>query len=281
MKRLPEAPVTKEPRIKFANPPVNELVIALYHLPIAELKAQHIGMYWSQVRAKYPICDQQPPLILQPETMHPTQVSFIDTALGELFPLPRFWFYNTTHPTLIQVQRSAFMLNWRRLPTLPNNDYPHYETVVKEFWEEFEIYKSFVQNVVGGKLDPIQRCELTYINLIPPNEIFSAAPQAVNVLPMLASLYDLQENERELAGVNATVTYRVAPSLLIDLGIRFGRRADTRELAVGLELKAHGVPTDLSLEAARGWYDAAHDATYKLFLAATSKEMQERIWKPQ
>ncbi len=55
--------------------------------------------------------------------------------------------------------------------------------------------------------------------------------------------------------------------------------ADTNEPAVILELKAHGVPTDLSLEAARAWYDAAHDATYRLFLDATAQAVQEKIWK--
>ena len=37
-------------RIKFANPPINELIVALYHLPIVELKAQHIGIYWNRIR---------------------------------------------------------------------------------------------------------------------------------------------------------------------------------------------------------------------------------------
>jgi uncharacterized protein (TIGR04255 family) len=173
------------------------------------------------------------------------------------------------------------MLNWRRLPALPDNEYPHYETVVKDFWQEFEDYKTFVQDFVGGKLDPIHRCELTYVNLITPNELFSTPAQFRNVLPATASLYDIQTDDRQLAGLNATVTYRVDSTLLIDLAIRFGRRADTRELAVGLELKAHGVPNDLSIDGARAWYDVAHDATYKLFLDATAKEIQERIWKPQ
>jgi uncharacterized protein (TIGR04255 family) len=202
-------------------------------------------------------------------------------APGELFPLARFWFHSTAHPTLIQVQRNAFMLNWRRsTAALPESEYPHYEAVAKDFWEEFENYKAFIQGLVGGKFDPIQRCELTYINIITPNEIFTSPGQLVNVLPSIASLYQLQTQDRQFAGMNATVTYRVNPTLLIDLAIRLGRRADTNEPAVGLELKAHGVPPDLSLEAARAWYDAAHDATYKLFLEATAPAVQETIWKP-
>jgi uncharacterized protein (TIGR04255 family) len=269
-----QQPLTDQ-RIKFTKPPITELVIALFHLPLEELKAQHMGIYWDRIRNKYPLCEQQAPIQL-PDTP-PT----LSQASGEIFPLPRFWFHNTIHPTLIQVQRNAFVLNWRLLPTLPNNEYPHYETVVEDFWREFDNYQTFVRDYVGGKLDPIQRCELTYVNLITPNELFSGMAEAARVLPPLSSLYDIQADDRMVAGMIGTATYRINPTLLIDLAYRLGQRAETREVAMGLELKAHGVPSDLSLNHARGWFDAAHDATYKLFLDATGKELQERIWKPR
>jgi uncharacterized protein (TIGR04255 family) len=202
-------------------------------------------------------------------------------APDETFPLPRFWFHNNTHPTLIQVQRNAFLVNWRLLPALADHAYPHYETVARDFWQELETYKAFVQEFVGGKLDPIQRCELTYVNVIMPNEFFSSAAELVRVLPPIESLYNLQADDRRVEGMTGSVTFRVNPTLAIDLGYRLGRRADTMEVAVGLELKAHGVPSDLSLKGARAWFDAGHDAIYRLFLDATGKEMQERIWRPK
>jgi uncharacterized protein (TIGR04255 family) len=263
-------------RIKFANPPINELVISLYHIPVIELKAQHIGSYWDRIRARYPLCEQQQPVINLPEAAQ----AFVQ-APGEVFPLPRFWFYNNTDPTLIQVQRNAFMLNWRRATASPDTEYPHYEVVAKNFWEELENYRNFLQELIGGKLDPIQRCELTYINIITASEFFAAPAQLGNVFPALASLSELEADNRQLAGITATVTYRVNPTLLIDLAIRLGQRADTNELGVICELKAHGVPSDLSLDGARAWYDTAHDATYRLFLDATAKAVQETIWKPR
>jgi uncharacterized protein (TIGR04255 family) len=270
-----QEPIT-DARIKFTNPPITELVIGLFHLPLEGLRAQHIGIYWDRIRSKYPLCTQQLPA----QTPDAAPVAAFAQMPDETFPLPRFWFHSTTHPTLIQVQRNAFMFNWRLLPSLPNNEYPHYETVVKDCWQELENYRTFIQEF-GSKLDPIQRCELTYVNVITPNEFFSSTAEYARVLPPVASLYDLQSEGRELAGMIGTVTYRVNPSLFIDLGFRLGQRAETREVAVSLELKAHGVPSDLSLKEARGWFDAAHDATYKLFLDATSKEMQERIWRPR
>jgi uncharacterized protein (TIGR04255 family) len=263
-------------RIKFQNPPVNEVVISLYHLPILELKAEHIGSYWDTIRKKYPLCLQQP--IVTPPDAQPV---FLEAVSGEMFPLPRFWFHGTSNPTLIQLQRNAFMLNWRRTPGLLDNAYPHYESVARDFWAELENYQLFVQGTVGGKLDPIQRCELTYVNIITPNEVFANEAELANVLPPTASLYDLQTPDRQLSGINATVSYRLSPTLLIDIAIRFGRRTDTNEVAVGLELKAYGAPADLSVTGARAWYDAAHDATYRLFLDSTAKAVQEKIWKPR
>jgi uncharacterized protein (TIGR04255 family) len=176
---------------------------------------------------------------------------------------------------LFQVQRNAFIFNWRRGGA---NQYPHYEAVVKNFWQEFEGYKAFVQE--WNNLDVIQRCELTYINVISPSEVLAGSTPLADVFPPVASLYDIQTNDRRLAGINAAVTYQVNPTLLIDLNIKLGRRLDTQELVAILELKAHGAPSALSLDGARSWYDVAHDATYKMFLDATSKKVQEEIWKP-
>ena len=258
-------------RIKFENPPINELAIALFHLPITEMKAQHMGLYWNRIRDKYHDCVQQQPIIAN------LSDAFPETP-GEVFPLPRFWFSSSAHPTLIQIQRNAFILNWRRGTT---SEYPHYETVVKEFWQEFDRYKSFVQDLGGKSLEIIQRCELTYVNLITQSDVFSSPDQLKNILPPIASLSDIQTDNRKMAGLNATITYRVDATLLIDMAVRLGHKPDTKEPVAIIELKAHGVPSDLSLEGTRAWYDLAHEATYKMFLDATNEEVQKLIWKPR
>ena len=221
-------------RTKFKNPPIHELSVALFHLPIVEMKAQHIGSYWDGIRKKYPLCEQQPPIAtVNLSDAHPQPLAVFQDVPGELFPLPRFWFSSKAHSMLIQVQRNAFILNWRRLAA--TEDYPHYEAVVEHFRQELAAYKTFVQKSVGGKLDVIQRCELTYVNLITPNEMFASSAELMNVIPPTASLYDIQTDDRKLTGLNATVTYRVNPTLQIDLAIRVGNRLDTKELAAMLE----------------------------------------------
>ncbi len=265
-------------RTKFLNPPVQELRIGLFFLPISELRAQHVGSFWDCIREKYPSCEQQPPIIGRAEGQAQTQALF-QPAAGELFPLPGFAFSSDSHPMLIRVQRNAFMLNWRREAT--TEDYPHYEAVVEEFWRELQGFRIFVGKSVGGKIDPIERCELTYVNLVAPNETFENPDQVLDVLPHAKSLFSIQTEDRRVTGLNATVVHRLNPTLSIDTSIRLGQRIDAKGLAAILELKAHGVPVDLSLDAARDWYDSAHDAIYQLFLDATDKKVQKTIWKPR
>src|ERR1700741_2913139 len=107
-------------RIKFEKPPINELVVSLFYLPIPELKAQYIGRYWERIREKYPRCDQQSVVVSPSEGPSP---SLFQEVPGEVLPLPRFWFMSDTHPMLVQIQRNAFMLNWRRLPGAPAGEY--------------------------------------------------------------------------------------------------------------------------------------------------------------
>ena len=267
-------PATSESRIKFKNPPINELVIAMYHLPVTEMRAQHIGIYWQRIRDRYPICEQQPPIASDT----PAELAMtLQNMAGEVYPLPRFWFSNADQPTLIQIQRNAFILNWRKGA---NNSYPHYEEVEKNFWKEFAEYVSFIQETLGNKVDVVSRCELTYIDIIEKNDLFSSPAELKNVLPLVASQCDVQSDRRKFVGINSAVTYRINENLLIEISTKLGKRVDTKEMVAMLEMKAHGTPTDISIEGARSWYQAAHDAIYETFLTITSKRVQQEVWEP-
>ena len=270
------APATSQGRIKFGNPPINEVAVSLFYLPILDLKAQHIGLYWNLIRDRYPKCEQQPAVFLAPNDQ-----TFLMNTPGEVFPLPRFWFHSDVHRTLIQVQRNGFMLNWRRLEGSETVAYPHYEQVVQEFWEEFGRYTSFLTDKIGGKIDVLQRCELSYINLIFSSEYFTTLDDVQTILPWMSGLKTLATSDRELEGLNTNASYRMNANLNVEIGVRLGRRTDGGEIALGLDLKAHGLPADLSVDGARAWYEMAHDAIYKTFLESTSAEMQEKLWMPR
>jgi uncharacterized protein (TIGR04255 family) len=262
-------------RIKFRFPPINELVIGIHFEPILELKSQHIGMFWDSVREMFPICEQQAPHVIPAEGMTGAP-SFPPLAPGEIFPLQRFWFRSNEHPLLIQVQRDAFWLNWRRAS---DGEYPHYEIVEESFWREFTNYKDFVQSI-GGTLEVVSRRELTYVNLISHNAFSSGPGEFAKVIPAVTGFTEMQTGNRKFVGCNASVTYQLNDDLVIDAAVKTGKRLDTNEPALVLELKAYGIPNNPSLEATKEWFKDAHDGTYRLFLDLTDKEVQQQLWKP-
>ena len=268
---------SEKTRVKFKNPPITELAIALFYPPITELKSQHIGLYWQQVFEKYPICEQQNPIIDQ---TRPEASATLQTAPGEIFPLPRFWFQSGEHPMLLQLQRNGFMLNWRRgEKTAEKADYPQYEHVEKQFWEEFEKYTVFIREVVGGQLQAVDRCELTYVNLIDRDpEYFSRPSDLKNVLPLLNGLCEIYQGAHEL--LNASIVYKFSDNLLLEIVTKLGRRIDTQDQIALMQLRAHGNPAETSFDGARDWYRSAHDAIYETFRSITNERVQTDLWKP-
>lgn len=266
---------TKEKgRLKFKNPPINELVIALYHLPIINMQAQHIGLYWEKIRKCYPKCEQQVPIFLNVQAPAP---GIVPATAGELYPLPRFWFHSGPGSMLIQVQRDGFFFNWRKDN---ENEYPHYEVVRARFCKEFDTYQSFLQAEFGQKIDVVNRCELTYINIIPENEFWSTATDLWKLFPPLTSLTTFTETGRPLVSVNSGLTYRFSDTLMVDSTVKIGKRINTSEAVAMLEVKAHGSPDGLSIDKTLAWFDDAHDATHEVFLNFTDKNLQKTIWKP-
>ena len=255
-------------RVKFENPPINELVFAVYYKPINELKAQYIGRFWDFIISKYPNCEQQPPISLR---------GFAPDVPDEIFPLPRFWFHSGQGTPLIQVQRDAFIFNWRSDGT---KKYPHYEDLKKQFVVEFENYRRFLKEVLGQELKSVNRYELTYINVIPENELWKDPADIAQLFPPLSSLTSIQGATRKLAGLNCTSSYFLQDNLSVDSVVRFGKRIDTQQTVAVLELKAYGAKEGFSVNDVLAWYDTAHDATDDMFLDFTDKSMQRTIWKP-
>ena len=191
--------------------------------------------------------------------------------------MPRFVFFGSKSLTLIQVQKDGFWLNWRQ--TSEAVKYPLYEEMARLFWREFQIFKTFIGKI-GGNLEILSQCELTYVNLLNPTENFSIPEDIGIALPCMSGFKDLAASNRTLAGINTSITYKLSKDLLVDSSIKLGRRLDTNEPVIALELRAHGAPSSMSFDGAKEWLDLAHEDIYKLFIDITSERMQKEQWKP-
>src|SRR5580704_6740801 len=145
-------------RVTFEKPPLEEVIVGAYFTQPIPLRSEHVGLFWSEVRKELPVIQQQPEL---PPPFGPTQ-AFGFISLGELYPMPRFWLVSEDESFLVQVQKNAFFLNWRKR----NAEYPRFDAVKKRFDVYYAALVDFVSRELRTEMPLIQATELTYSNLV-------------------------------------------------------------------------------------------------------------------
>jgi uncharacterized protein (TIGR04255 family) len=149
----------------FKRPPVVETVLSVQFDQLLLPKTAHFGLYWAQIREKYPQTVEQGelPAIAEKETGPPALPIDIQLQTLNAPPTPRFWFINDTGTELIQVQRDRFIKNWRKVGE--HDKYPHYEQLKEGFDRDFAEFAHFIESNDLGRVR-VNQCEVTYINHI-------------------------------------------------------------------------------------------------------------------
>ena len=186
-------------------------------------------------------------------------------------PLPRVWFVNKDGDRLIQIQRDAFICNWRKQK--PEDDYPRYHSVLEKFSEQFAIFETFLIEAKLGEIYPTQY-ELTYVNLIPRGEGWEHFGDIGEVFP------DFQRRSNSLFPPNIeefnwqTIFSTDAGRLFVTM-VAAKRISDQHPL-IRFELRARGVPNENDTK--WKWFDLAHETILHSFVSLTSEGIQKRIW---
>ena len=256
--------------IKFENPPINELVIGTYfNPPLANLRNEHIGLLWSKFRDEFPTVTQQPPI---------GDDQFMMMALGgELFPMPRYWFISDDQVNLLQIQKNAFLFNWRRRDA----QYPHFHENLKP---AFDRYYSRFADFIAAELDApplaIDLCELTYINLIERGDYWSGPEDTPRVIPEF-SVPRFGLPALTAPAFNCVYAFALAPDLQLTVTVRnavstLGNNAPV----LIIEIRAQGRLGQVSKSESDPWFDRAHDAVINCFVGMTDPYIQKTYWKP-
>jgi uncharacterized protein (TIGR04255 family) len=261
-------------RIKYKNPPINELIIGAYfEQPIMPLHSEHIGVFWSQVRGDFPSIQQQPELSL-PLVGPNMTVQFGIT--DEPYPMPRFWLTSDDGSILIQIQKNAFILNWRKRA----DAYPHFDNVKQKFDKYFDLFTMFIRSELKVEGINIQVTELTYSNLIEAGSYWESALDTPRVLPSL-SILDVGVAEA-VPDFNYLTAYRVAPDLTLKVAVRTGRKAtDASKPVLVFELRAIGALGVANKGDADRWYNRAHDTIGRCFTTMTNPDIQSNYWQEE
>jgi uncharacterized protein (TIGR04255 family) len=159
--------VTTRPRDlpDFSDPPVTETVLSVQFDRLSDLRAAHFGLYWSEIRYRFPKTEEHGELPVQIEQPPDTPQPIVGIQFEALDapPIPRVWFVDEEGTQLIQVQRDRFIKNWRKVGV--GDLYPRYEHVRAGFDQDFNDFGQFVSRNQIGTIC-VNQYEVTYINHI-------------------------------------------------------------------------------------------------------------------
>ena len=255
--------------VHFDSPPVNEVVIAtFFDPPPADLRNEHIGLFWGEIRDRFPVVQQRPP------TAIPDSLTYDAGMVNpEFFPMPRYWFVAEDSINLIQVQKNAFMLNWRRRDA----DYPSFTHIKPNFDRYYTVFSDFVRAELDVALE-ISSCELTYVNTVEQSEFWSGPSDTHRVINSFW-VPDVDPQSSGHPDFNCRYGYQVSDAMRIEIAISSGFATQQPSTPVLiLEIKATGRPERQTKSQADAWFDRAHAAIVGTFLHLTDSEIQRRYW---
>lgn len=132
------------PLPRFREPPVIETVIGVEFAPLAKWDIPYFGLYWSEVKAEYPNFKVLPALDSQVEVFDKDVSKESEIHLVDKPPL-RCWFMAEDDSTLIQIQSTRMIFNWKR--GTRDEAYPHFEETIRPaFVREWSRFRKFVND---------------------------------------------------------------------------------------------------------------------------------------
>ncbi len=250
--------------ITFDNPPINEVVIATYFdPPLDALHSQHIGLFWEQVRDTFPNVQQRVPASIEAEV-----------TLDLPFPMPRYWFVASDDVHLIQIQKNAFMFNWRQR----NKEvYPGFEALKPQFDKHFGAFEEFLRRDVDIADASISHAELTYIDVIEEGEFWGGPGSIQQVIPGLTA--PVLSADTPLSSLDWQGRYHLNDDTGLLIRARTGLKPNQRDSHVLiLEMKAVGTFPGVRKSATDDWFQRAHTSIIEIFVGITGEGIQRDYW---
>lgn len=253
--------------VHFQAPPINELVIAVnFTPPLFALRSEHIGLFWKIIREEFPKVEQKS--------------TIDDTVLygsGEVssFPMPRYWFVSKDGNVVLQVQKNAFILNWRS----HGSDYPRFEKHIKPMFDRYiAIFLNFIDEESIQSAPEIDLCELSYSNLIKICDYWSGPADTSLVIPSFC-FPGLNDRKDVHSFSECRYAARLDAKRLLQVAIREGGFIENPdEPVLSFDITVGGSPGNSSAKEVNAWFDCAHDTAVAHFLSMTSVAIQNEHW---
>jgi uncharacterized protein (TIGR04255 family) len=258
----------------YESPPLIEVALGVQLDPMPQVRAAHLGLLWQQYYSDFPSLQELPPIDTPEEEFGPVLTRTITVQLMGLQPVPRYWFLSRDGTRVIQVQSDRFVLNWRRVH--PEEPYPRYESLRKEFEQHYLAYLDFL-NTRGLGVATIRHAEVNYVNQIQldPNEhpnglsdvLRTWRPEYGPEGRFLGKAEEVRLLERHLITDNQGPFARLYIS---------AEPALTSRLLINLTMR--GRPRGTDLRSSLGFFDSARDQIVRAFTSVTTDRMHS-LWR--
>jgi uncharacterized protein (TIGR04255 family) len=254
--------------IHFNHPPLDEVVCGV-HFAGVKWSDIHWGLFYAEVRGRYPHTQRHPPVSLfESRGSEGLQIELMTEP-----QLPLLWYESPDSPFLLQVQKDAFFVNWRRQSG--TFVYPHFHTreggdqgVWDRFVSEWETFRTFCDKQAIGTPE-VLACHLAYINHMVHEAEWDNPADLAQWFHLLAGV----KGASSMSTFNMTIIQ--ARRLPLCINVRPAIRiSDKKKLFVIDFIITAKLPPETDLWA---WFDKAHQVICDEFLAQTTKEAH-RQW---
>ena len=258
---------------EFEHPPVSEVVLGVQFEPLAQWSVPQFGLYWSEIRAEYPLAEVQPPVMSQVEAFGQRRAK---PALEIAFEPAdvRCWFLTEARTRLVQVQRDRFMVNWRKVQG--DEPYPRYEKDIRpKFLLEYSRFSRHLASLGIESLNVVQ-CEVTYVNEFERGEGW----ENFNDLSQLLAPWSGRMTDGFLPGAETAQLNLAYPMPeeqgRLHVAVQHAFRVRDSKEIIQMRLTARGRPAGSSNEEALAWFDAGRAWVVKGFADITAEASQQR-----
>ncbi|MFD9734273.1 TIGR04255 family protein [Umezawaea sp. NPDC059074] len=253
--------------VRFTQPPVREVSLTVLFEPVSGVLAAHVGDLLSRLRPRYPKVAERSAMPPWNELNVPGIKIFSD---GQTPPYC-WWISNDSNDRLIRFQFDRLICSWRY--TSGGNPYPDYHALLLELEELIGESSDWLQTKLPGVLlaDRIVRVQIDYINRIDL--------QPADLLHGL-----ITEWSHERGNTSFSDSSLVSAQWIVD-------DDSTADQQTTMKVDPDGVDgsrltlistTDINVgEVYQDSFGRIHDRLEKLFLSATSEDMQQKWGRRQ
>jgi uncharacterized protein (TIGR04255 family) len=185
---------------------------------------------------------------------------------------------------LVQIQSDRFVRNWRRNGDM-EKEYPHFADHIRPaFLADYKEFEKFVIDEGLGDLN-VDQCEVTYINHIPPNDVWSTHDQLDRVFLGWSDQYKIASGDPAETIALRTRHALLGPGgefigrFLVDLDAGYLQPADPVAMqpipVFSLQLVARGRPSKPGLDGILEFMDMGHGQIVSSFATLTTPQMHK------